>query len=164
MAIETIGEAYMHGWHIWAPCAYGRREGLKSIRKCICSYDLDMATLVATRGRDFPLAQIGERLRCPRCGSRKVASCSRLRRGQNDEPPLCFDERDLAAIRGLLGRIFGIGFRRRLVVSGWTRRRRVTGNAASGIVSPTPLALLWLPPRTDRPMREFPRSRRAALC
>jgi len=63
----------MHGWHIWARCAYGRREGLKSIRECTWSYDLDMATLVATRGRDFPLARIGERLRCPRCGSRKVA-------------------------------------------------------------------------------------------
>ncbi len=32
-----------------------------------------MQTLVCTRGRDFPVAQIAARLRCPRCGCRRVA-------------------------------------------------------------------------------------------
>ena len=31
-----------------------------------------MPALVATRGRDFPLAMLAIRLRCPRCGSRRV--------------------------------------------------------------------------------------------
>jgi hypothetical protein len=35
--------------------------------------ELDLQTLVCTRGRDFPLAQIAEMLRCPRCGCRRVA-------------------------------------------------------------------------------------------
>lgn len=41
-------------------------------RQCIWSYDLDMLTLVATRGMDFPLSMVASRLRCPRCGSRSV--------------------------------------------------------------------------------------------
>ncbi|QND28223.1 hypothetical protein CN153_21655 [Sinorhizobium meliloti] len=32
-----------------------------------------MLTLVAMRGRDFALAMRASRLRCPRCGSRRVA-------------------------------------------------------------------------------------------
>ncbi|RVJ38498.1 hypothetical protein CN180_22190 [Sinorhizobium medicae] len=32
-----------------------------------------MLTLVATRGRDFPMAMLASRLRCPRCGSRMVS-------------------------------------------------------------------------------------------
>ncbi|WP_234823080.1 hypothetical protein [Ensifer adhaerens] len=32
-----------------------------------------MLTLVTTRGRDFPLALLASRLRCPRCGSRLVS-------------------------------------------------------------------------------------------
>jgi len=43
------------------------------VRECDWRYELDMMTLVATRGRDFPLAMLSGRLRCPRCGSRKVA-------------------------------------------------------------------------------------------
>jgi hypothetical protein len=35
--------------------------------------ELDMQTLVCTRGRDFPVAHLAERLRCPRCGCRRVA-------------------------------------------------------------------------------------------
>lgn len=71
--VETIGEAMDAGWVLTARCAWGKREGLKTVRECTWRYDLDMVTLVATRGRDFPLARIAERLRCPRCGSRRVA-------------------------------------------------------------------------------------------
>jgi hypothetical protein len=31
-----------------------------------------METLVCTRGRDFPIARLAERLRYPRCKSRRV--------------------------------------------------------------------------------------------
>ena len=34
---------------------------------------LDTETLVCTRGRAFPLAQLESRLRCPKCGSRGMA-------------------------------------------------------------------------------------------
>jgi hypothetical protein len=71
--IETIGEALSARWQVHARCDYGNREGLKSIRRCTWRYQLDLDTLVATRGRDFPVARVAERLRCPWCGSRKVA-------------------------------------------------------------------------------------------
>jgi len=35
-------------------------------------FELPDGQLVA-RGRDFPLARIAERLRCPRCGCRRIA-------------------------------------------------------------------------------------------
>jgi transposase-like protein len=71
--VETIGQARHYGWKAKARCAYGKREGMKSIRACVQNIDLDMDTLLWTRGRDFPLARLGERLRCPRCGSRDVS-------------------------------------------------------------------------------------------
>lgn len=71
--IETIGEAHDLGWKVRARCAYGRHDGLKRIRECTWSYELDMQTLVATRGRAFPIARLAERLRCPRCGSHDIS-------------------------------------------------------------------------------------------
>jgi len=50
---ETIGEAMDEGWDILARCAWGWREGLKSVRECGWKHTLDIVTLVATRGRDF---------------------------------------------------------------------------------------------------------------
>ena len=71
--METLGEAHSLSWRVHIRCAHGRRDGMKSIRECIFSAELDMMTLVATRGRDFPLARLADRLRCPRCGSRRVS-------------------------------------------------------------------------------------------
>jgi hypothetical protein len=71
--VETIGEAFSLGWQLKARCAFGNREGMKSVRQCTWTYDLDMLTLVATRGRDFPLSMVASRLRCPRCESRAVS-------------------------------------------------------------------------------------------
>jgi hypothetical protein len=34
--------------------------------------EFDIATLVWTRGRDFPMGMLESRLRCPRCRSRRV--------------------------------------------------------------------------------------------
>ena len=72
MTVETLGEAYRLGWRIRVRCAWGKREGLKSIRECTESTELDLETLVWTRGADFPLSGLGSRLKCPRCGSRRV--------------------------------------------------------------------------------------------
>lgn len=73
MSVETIGEAWQLGWRVTARCAYGKRDGMKSVRECVCTYDLDMSTLIWTRGKNFPLAMLASRMKCPRCGSRDVA-------------------------------------------------------------------------------------------
>ena len=72
MAVETLGEAWNTGWRVTMRCAWGNRDGLKSIKQCMYRRELDLETLVCTRGRDFPLSRLETRLRCPRCGSRRV--------------------------------------------------------------------------------------------
>jgi hypothetical protein len=72
MRVETIGEAYDAGWRVRVRCAWGPREGMKRVRECIHGAELDLPTLVWTRGRNFPLGMLESRLRCPRCGSRRV--------------------------------------------------------------------------------------------
>jgi DNA-directed RNA polymerase subunit RPC12/RpoP len=72
MSIETLGEARDGGMNITARCAWGRREGLKSIRECKASFRLDLETLIWTRGAAFPISMLEGRLKCPRCGSRRV--------------------------------------------------------------------------------------------
>jgi hypothetical protein len=73
MAVETLGEAHSYGWRITVRCAAGKQDGMKRHRECIYRAELDMETLVWTRGRAFPLSWLQTRLRCPRCGSRRVA-------------------------------------------------------------------------------------------
>jgi hypothetical protein len=73
MGVESLGEAWNLGWRLHMRCLHDGREGLKHGRSCGYRAELDMRTLVCTRGRDFPLARIAERLRCPRCGCRRVA-------------------------------------------------------------------------------------------
>jgi hypothetical protein len=50
MGVETLGEAYMLGWRIHVRCAWGRREAMKSVRGCLGKSELDLHTLVWTRG------------------------------------------------------------------------------------------------------------------
>lgn len=71
--IETLGQARDNGWKITARCAWGRREATKSVRECKASIRFDLDTLIWTRGAAFPVSMLSERLKCPRCGSRKVA-------------------------------------------------------------------------------------------
>jgi hypothetical protein len=71
--VETLGDAYDHGWRVRVRCAWGKRDGMKSTRECTFSAYLDLPTLIWTRGRDFPLAILGDRLKCPICGSRRVS-------------------------------------------------------------------------------------------
>lgn len=73
MIVETLGEANRLGWKLTARCAFGRRDGMKSIRECTYRAGLDLPTLVWTRGADFPIARLESRLKCPHCGSRRVA-------------------------------------------------------------------------------------------
>ena len=65
---RPIGEAHSLGWRVVARCAYSRMDGLasnRSSRECIYRKELDMETLVWTRGRTFPLSRLESRLRCP---------------------------------------------------------------------------------------------------
>ena len=72
MGIETLGD-YNFGWRLHMRCLDNGRQGLKHKRECDYRAELDLHTLVCTRGRDFPMARIADRLRCPRCGCRRVA-------------------------------------------------------------------------------------------
>jgi hypothetical protein len=45
---------------------------MRSIRECVYSQELDLETLVWTRGASFPLSDLAARLKCPMCGSRQV--------------------------------------------------------------------------------------------
>jgi hypothetical protein len=69
---DTLGEGLSYGWRVAARCAHGKRNGMKSIKECVCRAELDMKTLVWTRGRSFLLSRLETRLRCPMCGSRDV--------------------------------------------------------------------------------------------
>jgi hypothetical protein len=73
MGVETIGEAYQLGWRIHVRCAWGRQEAMKRVRECLGKDELDLKTLVWTRGAAFPISGLDSRLKCPLCGSRRVA-------------------------------------------------------------------------------------------
>ena len=68
MAVETLGEALNLSWRAYARCVREPNETMKRRPMCGYSYELDMETLVCTRGRDFPIGMLASRLRCPRCG------------------------------------------------------------------------------------------------
>jgi DNA-directed RNA polymerase subunit RPC12/RpoP len=76
MGVETIGEAFSAGWRIVARCVRGREDGpsSKSSRECAYRRELDLETLVCTRGRAFPPSRLESRLRCPRCGNRRMVA------------------------------------------------------------------------------------------
>jgi hypothetical protein len=72
MGIEARGDAYTHSWRISVRCAGGEVDNHTHTRACINRAELDMQTLVWTRGRNFPLARLESRMMCPRCGNRRV--------------------------------------------------------------------------------------------
>jgi hypothetical protein len=73
MGVETLGEDWNLSWQLHVRCLYDGREGMKHKQPCGYRKYLDLETLVCTRGRDFPIARIAERLRCPRCGCRQIS-------------------------------------------------------------------------------------------
>jgi hypothetical protein len=46
---------------------------MKSVRACLGRDELDLKTLVWSRGAAFPISGLDSRLKCPLCGSRRVA-------------------------------------------------------------------------------------------
>lgn len=72
MTVETLQDAFSAGWRVKVRCAWGPRDGMKRVRECVFGGELDLQTLVWTRGRGFPIAMLESRLKCPQCGSRRV--------------------------------------------------------------------------------------------
>lgn len=70
--VETLLEAYVAGWRIRARCLGVDRRTPKSTRDCAKSIDLDLGTLLWTRGGPLPLSDLQGKLRCPWCGSRRM--------------------------------------------------------------------------------------------
>jgi hypothetical protein len=54
--------------------ANGYRQETRSMRKCVYRKLLDLETLVATRGPNFPVSRLESRLMCPACGNRRVTA------------------------------------------------------------------------------------------
>ena len=73
MEIESLGDVWEAGGRLYTRCEKPRREGLKSVRPCSNQYELDVRTMLWTRGRDFPVSMLSSRMRCPKCGAREVS-------------------------------------------------------------------------------------------
>ena len=72
MEVQTLGVARSLGWKVHMRCANGYRQETRSMRRCVYRKQLDLETLVATRGPNFPLSRLESRLMCPACGNRRV--------------------------------------------------------------------------------------------
>lgn len=70
MSIQTLGEAWKLGWRVRARCYWTgpNKSGRRQMPYCDTTVELDMVTLVWTRGENMPLNMLKERLRCPSCG------------------------------------------------------------------------------------------------
>lgn len=67
--METLGDAWEAGWEIAAQCHGGLLDqGPGKKARCEWKHDLDMKTLLAAKGRKFPICDLAFKVRCPRCG------------------------------------------------------------------------------------------------
>jgi hypothetical protein len=71
MEVEALAVARSLGWKVHMR-ANGYRLETRSMRRCVYRKQLDLETLVATRGPNFPLGRLEGRLMCPACGNRRV--------------------------------------------------------------------------------------------
>jgi hypothetical protein len=69
---DSLGDALAAGWRVHARCLGGFVGNIRSTAKCHYQAELNLETLVWTRGRNMPLAGLRERMMCPRCGNRRV--------------------------------------------------------------------------------------------
>lgn len=70
--METLGDALEEGIEIELRCQRPTRIGTQKVGRCHHSLRLHLPTLIATRGLAFPVALLQSRLKCPRCGDRRV--------------------------------------------------------------------------------------------
>ena len=71
-AIRTLGDAFAARWSIRMRCLRGNHRGIVKIEPCRFETELNMETLVCTRGRAFPLSRLARRLQCPNCGENNL--------------------------------------------------------------------------------------------
>jgi hypothetical protein len=71
---QDLGEAWKLGWRAKAHCIWfgPNKSGTRRLPWCDTTVELDMKTLVGTRGERMPLDLLRERLRCPKCGRTNV--------------------------------------------------------------------------------------------
>ena len=75
MTVETLGEAFRLGWRCTVHCHWtvdAKRPRHRAAVRCDTTEELDVKTLMWTRGERFPLEMLASRLRCPKCGQEKV--------------------------------------------------------------------------------------------
>lgn len=75
MSITTLGEAWRLGWRVRVRCLLIGRKPKSRDRTtvwCDTTTELDMKTLVWTRGEKMPLDRLSALFRCPNCGNRKI--------------------------------------------------------------------------------------------
>jgi hypothetical protein len=65
MEVETLGVARSLGWKVHMRCANGYCEGTRSMRRCVYRRQLDLETLVCTRGPNFPTSRLESGLWIP---------------------------------------------------------------------------------------------------
>ncbi len=72
---HTLGEAWKLGWRVRVRCLLVGRKPKTRDRKsiwCDTTTELDMKTLVWTRGEAMPLDNLSGLFRCPKCGNRAI--------------------------------------------------------------------------------------------
>jgi hypothetical protein len=52
--VTTIGQALDGHWTLTVRCGWGKRDGMKSIRECVSSADMDLETLGMGEGLRLP--------------------------------------------------------------------------------------------------------------
>jgi hypothetical protein len=67
-----LGEAFLAGLSPHVRCLREKRRGPVKIDPCGYHADLDLESLIWTRGASFPCGRLRQRLRCPRCGGISV--------------------------------------------------------------------------------------------
>jgi hypothetical protein len=72
MELQKLGVARSLGWKVHMRWIKSYREGTRSIRRCVYRKQLDLETLVGTRGPNFPLSRLESRLMCPSRGGRQI--------------------------------------------------------------------------------------------
>ena len=91
MDFENLGDVWQAGARLYVRCAKPRRDGLKSVRSCGEQLELDVRTLLWTRGKAFPISMLSSRMRCPKMrlargdGAADAAGQRAGRRGEGGE-------------------------------------------------------------------------------
>ena len=71
-ASQTLGAAFLAGLRPHVRCLRGKRMGPVKVEPCGYATELDLESLIWTRGAKYPCWRLTSRLKCPRCGGMAV--------------------------------------------------------------------------------------------